>query len=57
MDIRGEDEHEEVLDFHLGTANDSTSDDENTPSNPSLTSTGVDIAGDPQIDAPVNLSI
>ena len=29
MDNRGEDEHEEELDFHLGTADDSSSDDEN----------------------------
>jgi len=29
MDNIGEDEHEEELDFHLGTADDSSSDDEN----------------------------
>ena len=50
MDNRGEDEHEEELDFHLGTADDSSSDDENTSSDSSLSSMEKDIG----VDAPVN---
>ena len=50
MDNRGEDEHEEELDFHLGTA----SDDENMLLNSSLSSMGKDVGGDAQRDAPVN---
>ncbi|XP_066325347.1 protein FAR1-RELATED SEQUENCE 5-like [Miscanthus floridulus] len=52
MDNRGEDEHEEELDFHLGAADDSSSDDENTSSNSRLSSMGKDIGGDAQRDAP-----
>ena len=50
MDNIGEDEHEEELDFRLGTA----LDDENTLSNSSLSSMGKDVGGDAQRDAPVN---
>jgi len=46
MDNRGEDEHEEELDFHLGTADDSSSDDENMSLNSSLSSMGKDVGGD-----------
>jgi hypothetical protein len=54
MDNRGEDEHEEEMDFHLGTADDNSSNDENTSSNSSLSSMRKEIGGDAQRDAPVN---
>jgi len=38
----------------VGTAHDSSSDDENTLSNSSLSSMGKDVGGDAQRDAPVN---
>jgi len=47
MDNRVEDEHEVEMDFHLGT-DDSSSDDENTSSYSSLSSMGKDIGGDAQ---------
>ncbi|CAD6249666.1 unnamed protein product [Miscanthus lutarioriparius] len=53
MDNIGEDEHEEELDFHLGTADDSSSDDENMSLNSSLSSMGKDVGGDAQRDAPL----